>query len=581
VDPARSGVDDLGYPVRPDGDTEFRYDDVVDWDQVVKRISESKDRFRENLIDWGCYCLPRHFKSPPADFHYSAAKMLRTAHRSVWIAPRWHAKSTIAVLDDPLYECLERDLVDEFFIIKASNPDADEWIGKIAFELETNEALQYLYGIRKGTTWRTTYPSELTFHVDANGRKKFCRILGRGWGRGYRGRHPQKVAADDLQDLNDVENPDLCARLDEWLVGTVMGGLPADARFGLSSTFMHPASVVSQYAGNGDERSAAEGWSAQIDSCVLGAPRPTSLEEAIAILENPKTKVSWPEARPREFLLQKLKTEFSTKSHLFILDFFSCEATGENILLPEAKVTELGAWRTPEQLSSGKLFLVGGIDPARGKRRHNDYSALGLIGLYLDGPDKDKVIVIDSRHKRVSGRERRDYVVDFILEWMPDYFIVEINKDSDLPILVEDRLREKKILVPIVSVEQPTDETKDDRIRDEFAAAFDGTMVFMDDLEVEAKRELFRFPSVAKKDQIDNIATLKKWLRENKHLAVRGRCVINDPDRKGRKMAAPQDDRSSFVWKNGELMDTMRDIDQGDSEREEALNKRSWEDGNA
>lgn len=567
-----------GIGVAPRGELEYDKGRAVDWERSWRELERRRDDFEGNVIDWGSAYLNRHFIAEPADFHYAMTERVRKARRMVVAAPRWHAKTTILVLAYPLYELLHAGSANDAFILKASNPLADEWIEKISFELETNQMLQRRYRLKRGKTWRTTYPAELNFWVGYEGPEnpgRHCEILGGGWGSGFRGKHPSIVVFDDPQDLGEVEGGQT-DYLDRWWSGTVGGSTKPDSRVCLAGTLVGPDSLVCRYGGDGEEIPAREGWESMVLSCVVGAVQPSSCEDAQALLEDPKTEVLWPEARPRSFLLDKMLVDFKQHQHLFLLDFFNRKSSGEHTLLPESTVNKLGLWRDPETLRSGKMWLVGAVDPARALGKRNDWTAMAALGYYLDGPDKDKFRVIEIVRKRVKGKDRVDFVLDFILKWMFDTFVIETNAASDLPMIIEDRLKEMKRRIPLAEVEQTPETSKRDRFDEEAGVICEGRVLFNRDLSHDTKRELFRYPAAEHDDQWDAMAVALRWMRTNLRLASRGRIVEHDPDRR-RGSAHFEDDKGILVWEKGKLRDTMRDL-KSKEETELEINTKAWEE---
>lgn len=354
------------------------------------------------------------------------------------------------------------------------------------------------------------------------------------------------------------------------------GGLPAESRAVLSGTLMDPRSVVCELGGDGEDRGPAPGYTSMIVSCVQGERQPTNREEAVEILSDPTTKVAWPEARPREWLLNKLTTDFATQPHLFILDFFNRTASSESILVSEADITRLEAWRTPESVRSGRMWIVCAGDPARGLGRRNCYSALAAIGYYLDGPDKDKFRVLEIAARKVASLERVRFFTDFGLYWRPSHYIIEINAASDLPLLMEQEMVKRKIMIPLVEIEQTPAASKEERIEEEAGLELAGRVLYSTDLPREHRQVLFKYPSCTHVDQRDVLAICLRWMRQNLHLASAGRIVVNDPEQRHGADAVFPKDKGIFVFKNGKLCDTMRDV-KTDEQRELEANQKSWE----
>lgn len=493
------------------------------------------------------------------------------AGRFVVAAPRWHAKSTILLLALPLYMTMHRKSASDIFILKASDPEADEWIQKIALEIETNPVLRDRYKVRKGTRWHTTQPAEIQFWVgyeDEDNPGTLCTIRGRGWGPGFRGKHPDVVIFDDPQDLLDVDSDDRRDDIEKWTIGTLLGAtgdeeldfIGINTKVILSGTLLDPRSLISIYAGNGVDRPPAPGWDSMVVSCVRGNPEVATAEEAKALLSNPETQVVWPEARPREFLLAKLTKDFRGREHLFILDFFSRDAVRGEFFLAESKVNECKLWRRPDEIRAQKQWVYVAVDPATGKKDVNDPTALIAMAFYLDGADEGKQQILEWDTAKVRGYERVTFIVNFILKHRANAVVVETNKDSDLPLLIEQKIRERKFRALVDSVEQKPQESKKKRIENECTHCLAGEVLFPSTMPPEMRAKIFRYPGgVTQDNEIDVMAIGIRWGRENKRLARAGRAVVNDPEKESRNVF--REDQGIFrLDKDGRLVDTMRDI---------------------
>jgi hypothetical protein len=191
---------------------------------------------------------------------YDAAKPTPPFHREAWalyasdepavmvIAPRDHAKSTALTTDYILAACLFR-AADYVILVGSTEDGSAEQLGNITEELTENEDLIREFGVKKFLRTSTTdiiveMQDGHRFRVLARGAEQ--RIRGRLW----KGKRPNLLVCDDMEDDEQVENADRRRKFRIWFFRAAKQALSKSGKIRVHGTILHDDSLLSRLRKN-------------------------------------------------------------------------------------------------------------------------------------------------------------------------------------------------------------------------------------------------------------------------------------------------------------------------------------------
>lgn len=181
-------------------------------------------------------------------------------HREAWalycsdnpqvmcIAPREHAKSTALTMVYVMAEVLFR--TSDYVVLVSSTEDlAAEQLGNISEELHENQDIRREFGI-KGFESDT----KADIIVTCNDGHRF-RILCRGAeqrirGRMWNGKRPNLLVCDDMEDDEQVENPDRRTKFRRWFFRAAKQALGRYGKTRVHGTVLHDDSLLNRLKKN-------------------------------------------------------------------------------------------------------------------------------------------------------------------------------------------------------------------------------------------------------------------------------------------------------------------------------------------
>lgn len=196
------------------------------------------------------------FISPRYDNRAATPQM----HREAWalyssnepqvmcIAPREHAKSTALTTVYILAEVLFRNS-DYVMLVGSTEEFAAEQLGNVSDELRSNHDLIDYFGVRG-----FEMDSRTDIIVTMNDGHKF-RILCRGAeqrirGRLWKGKRPNLLVGDDLEDDEQVENADRRMKFRRWFFRAAKQALGRYGKTRLHGTILHDDSLLNRLRQN-------------------------------------------------------------------------------------------------------------------------------------------------------------------------------------------------------------------------------------------------------------------------------------------------------------------------------------------
>jgi len=153
----------------------------------------------------------------PAEFHKDLYQILLTEQRAAIAAPREHAKSTCVSVIFVLY-CVCYKLRRFIVLISDTQPQAALQLAAVKEELENNVELRADFGNLVGDKKWDINDCRTTTGIT---------LASRGAGQSLRGLRfrlyrPDLVICDDMENEEDVDNPDTRDKLERWFTGTVL-----------------------------------------------------------------------------------------------------------------------------------------------------------------------------------------------------------------------------------------------------------------------------------------------------------------------------------------------------------------------
>lgn len=423
-------------------------------------------RRRRALTDFGFFCdtyFPHYVKGKPSAFHGFLRKRLPEiadgpgGARDVIAAPRGNAKSTYVSLLFVLWCALTRRA--RFPVILSDTLEqAAVHLAAFKAEAEFNPRLAQDFPdfCGAGPVWQATEV------VLKNGVK--VKIGGSGKAlRGFRHgpQRPDLVICDDLENDENVRQPEQRAKLEKWLDKTVEPLGPPDGSMNLIwvNTFLHYDAVAVRKSHN-------PGWKTEIFQAVVRWPERMDLwdrwEEtyrntgkdgevyadaffAAHMAEMlAGAEVLWPEVQPF-YKLMKIRVRIGR-------DAFGSEYQNEPISGEDQPFGKITFWVS--RLSHWIFFGV--CDPSLGKQNaRNDPSAI-LIGGYDKGTGILDVVEAEIR-KRLPDRIIED-IIALQAEYRCHVFGVEtVQFQEFLRTELVKRSAQRGIPVPAVPIQNNTD----------------------------------------------------------------------------------------------------------------------------
>lgn len=181
-------------------------------------------------------------------------------HREVWdlytsnvtaamaVAPRDHAKTTAFSVDYILAETLFRT-ADYVILIGSTELKAQEILSNISEELHENEMLRIDFQVN---SFEVDQKTELVIKLHDGHR---FRILARGAeqrirGAMWKGKRPNLIVGDDMEDDEQVESKERRAKFRRWFFRAAKQALSREGRIRVHGTILHEDSLLSRLRKN-------------------------------------------------------------------------------------------------------------------------------------------------------------------------------------------------------------------------------------------------------------------------------------------------------------------------------------------
>lgn len=221
------------------------------WESIAQAQLSRLSQTRHSFLAWCYKYLPEHFYGDPAEFHKELELLFAEHDRVAVAAPRGHNKSTFVTLGYVLYRAAEH--FEPFTLIVSDTKDqAVDHLGNIQKELLENEALIRDYPhlrLPAAKDYRKKKVQKKTSDIITLGGLIF---KARGAGQSLRGvrvgnKRPTLIVADDLENDEQVLNPDQRDKLERWFTKS-LSNLPGaiGAQLIVIGTILHRKSLLAK-----------------------------------------------------------------------------------------------------------------------------------------------------------------------------------------------------------------------------------------------------------------------------------------------------------------------------------------------
>lgn len=192
----------------------------------------------------GTFLSPRYDSPMPTpEFHREVWEMYASDDPACYaVAPRDHAKSTGFTFDFILAEVCFR-ISDYVILIGSTEDKAAEQLSNISEELHENQDLREEFGI---VGFETEAKTEIIAICDDGYR---FRILARGSeqkirGAMWKGKRPNLIVCDDMEDDEQVENAERRRKFRRWFFRAAKQSLSKSGRIRVHGTILHEDSLL-------------------------------------------------------------------------------------------------------------------------------------------------------------------------------------------------------------------------------------------------------------------------------------------------------------------------------------------------
>jgi predicted phage terminase large subunit-like protein len=328
----------------------------------------------------------------PAQFHKDLYQILLSEQYAAIAAPREHAKSTVVSVIFVLY-CICYKRRRYIILISDTQPQASQQLAAVKAELESNDELRSKFGDLVGEKkWDV---SEIRTSTDIS-------IVSRGAGQSLRGLRyrmwrPDLVICDDLENEQDVDNPDSRAKLVRWFLGTVMN-LGKYCQVFVIGTILHYDSFLSELLDADKHKSFTKRRYMAVD------------------IEWTPESVLWPAKWDIEALRKK---ERDIGSVFFNQEWRNLPISDETQVFREEWITRHQYWR--EYHAHEPLVRVTYYDPAISEKRKADFFASVTVGIRENG----QILVLRAEQAKMPFLKQVEFIVGKWDEERPEVVGIE------------------------------------------------------------------------------------------------------------------------------------------------------------
>lgn len=367
----------------------------------------------------GVYLSPRYDDAKPTPpFHRECWRLYASDEKQVCaIAPRDHAKSTGLTFDYILAEVCFRTS-DYVILIGSTEDKAAEQLSNISEELESNEPLREDFGIQG---FESQTKTEVIVYCQDGHR---FRVLARGAeqkirGAMWKGKRPNLIVADDMEDDEQVENKDRRLKFRKWFFRAAKQALSKRGKIRVHGTILHDDSLLSRLRKN-------KMWK------VLFFKAHKSYNDFSELL--------WPERWTAEDLRNRqIEFEEDGDAPGYSQEFLNTPLDNNERYLRKENFLPM----EDKDFDSPKVYMVG-ADFALSKKDKANRTSFTVGGKDID----NYVNVVEQNVGRWSSDEWVDLMFDIQERWKPVAWVVEKGQiwDAVKPFLEKEMIKRNVFL---------------------------------------------------------------------------------------------------------------------------------------
>lgn len=364
-------------------------------------------------------------KSP--EFHEEAWDLCCSKDRQVAIAaPRRHAKTTAITFAYGMATLLFRQR--KFLIVVSDTiTQAEMFVGMIKNELETNQDLIDMFGIKQDNEKRTVYIKDTTTDVivECTDGHRF-RIMAKGAeqklrGLIWNGSRPDIIICDDIENDELVMNKERRKKFKEWFLSALVPCLSKDGVIRVVGTILHMDSLLESFM---PERMQQLIRQSQKINYLKVEPLKTWLNYKRAVPwtsvrwrahNSDMSKLLWPESYNKEWF-ERTYLDFSSQG---MTDKYSQEFLNNPVdeLNTYFKRMDFRPLQSDDKKRSVNYYITA--DLAISSKETADYSVFLIAGV-----DENKMIQVRQVIRdRMDGKE----IVDLLLKLQKVYDPIAIG----------------------------------------------------------------------------------------------------------------------------------------------------------
>ena len=453
--------------------------------------------FSESLLKSG-YDDPQ----PTPDFHMELWDMCCSASTFVAIAaPRGHAKSTAITHAYTLAMVCFRE-AQYVMIVSDTEEQAILFLEDIKIELTENMALREAFGIKRlskdsGADIICVMEDGHRFRIIAKGSMQ--KIRGRKW----RGKRPDLIIGDDLENDEIVMNEDRRKKFRRWMNNAL---IPARAKrkgkIRIVGTILHLDSFLERTMPDFEdkEHTKTDGlryWSTK--------PNPVWYSKRFRGHSEDFSMLLWPEQWPQSaYEEERRRYEEDGDPEGYAQEYLNYPIDEKSAHFQKS---DFLPWENPDEYLE---YYIGG-DLAISKSDTAAYTVFVVVGMNRAG----KLVVVDVSRDRLDSLEIMDEMFRLTQRYNPEaFFLEEENIARSLGPVIDQQMEERQIFIPIETETPSHDKIKRSQaIRARMRA---GGVQFDRDAEWFEKfqMELITFPRGKFMDQVDAFAHIGLGLRK-------------------------------------------------------------------
>jgi predicted phage terminase large subunit-like protein len=372
---------------------------------------------------------------PTPEFHIELWNLFCSDQRLVAIAaPRGHAKSTAVTHTAGLASVLfkERDFV---LIVSDTEGQAIQFLGDIKKELQENEDLITLFGIKKFVKDTESdiivqFTTGEEFRIIAKGSEQ--KVRGLKW----RNKRPNLIIGDDLENDEIVMNDDRRDKFLKWFNKALLPCGSDDCLVRIVGTILHMDSMLErrmpEWGAKTTKTDGIRHWSDATDSEWLSIRYQAHNEDY--------TKILWPEKFPEERLRAIKRTYIEDGDpEGYAQEYLNYPIDEENAFFQKSDFRPL-----PDDWERDYMEYYVGGDLAISEKDGRAYSVFVVAGL----TSNNVLRVVDVIRRRMDSLEIIDTIFELHLRYNPQAFFLEKENiaRSIGPILTKEQM-ERNIFI--------------------------------------------------------------------------------------------------------------------------------------